>query len=155
MSTTGNPPDIDTRLRIFQIAGHPDVEYTVTLVKPEGRGADAWMLAEVTLRSTGVGPITEDDLVSVEHLREAALQGLQELEGPGSQTPSVAMRELAWLPPRCQRALHHRGITTNADLFALSQAQLREMRGIGDQAIKVIEAGRARFSSHRRTLEAS
>lgn len=124
----------------MRLAGHPDVEYELTLVKPASRAADAWALVEVTIRSTGGMPITDEDFVSADDLLAAVLDdaGLDEFE-----SPSAVMRELAWLPVRYQRALHLQGVTTNAALFAMSQQELLRVRGLGIHAVALIDAGRA------------
>lgn len=115
----------------------------MTLIKPAARAADAWMLAEVTMHSTGGGPITDRDLfVTAEQLLDAALD---DPDFAPPNPPRAAMRELAWLPPRYQRALYRRGIKTNSALFALPKALLRTVRGIGDQAIDIIESGRTHY----------
>ncbi|MBF6137807.1 hypothetical protein IU501_33085 [Nocardia otitidiscaviarum] len=141
MSTASNPPDIETRTRTVQLAGHPDVVYEVTLVKPASRAWDAWAVVEVTIRSVGGMPVTGHDLVPVDHLRAAALNGI---DRAGPESPSAAMRELSWLPPRCQRVLHRRGVTTNALLFSMSESELRTIRGLGAKAIALIDARRPR-----------
>lgn len=143
VSTASNLPDIETRTRTVHLVEHPHATYLVTLVKPTARAADAWMLAQVTVRSTGGGPITDRDLfVTAEQLLDAALED-PDFVGPVS--PSAAMVELAWLPPRYQRALYRRGIKTNTALFALPEPFLRTVRGIGDHAIDLIEAARTRY----------
>lgn len=140
MSTTSNRPDIEVRTRTVHIAGYPDTEYEVTLVKPAGRGADSWALVEVTVRSIAGAPITDLDFPFTADLRSEALQGLDLAE---LDSPRAAMRDLAWLPLRCQRSLYHRGITTNAELFALSEKELRQVRGFSPRVIELVDATRA------------
>ncbi|MFC9999594.1 hypothetical protein [Nocardia sp. NPDC127526] len=143
MSFTGNPPDIETRERIVQLPDHPGVEYSVTLVRPIGHGVQAWMLAEVTVRSTG-NPITTEDFPAVEQLVQAALY-----EHPArmTQTPADSTQDLDWLPDRYRRALYLRGVLTTEEVLALSDQQLLDIDGIGKHGVEAIKAAFQRLVS--------
>nr|WP_306355807.1 MULTISPECIES: hypothetical protein [unclassified Nocardia] len=76
----------------------------------------------------------------MEKLLGAAVENLEHPDAV--QPPNVAMRELAWLPTRCQRVLYRRGITTNAALFALSESQLRAIRPHRPPLLRILELPR-------------
>lgn len=145
MSSTSNTPGIETRERSFLLPDYPGAEYRVTLVRPTGRGAEAWMLAEVAVCSIG-GPLAVEDFPPTEQLVTAALS-----EQPSAvfQTPYDSTRELEGVPERYRLALYRRGICTVDGLLGLTHDQLRKMRGIGETGVAAIEHARARYLTER------
>ncbi|MGV9668704.1 hypothetical protein [Nocardia niigatensis] len=88
----------------------------MTLVRPAGRGAQAWMLAEVTVRSTG-GPVAVEEFASTEQLVQAVLY---EDRWHMVETPYDSTRELDRVPEQYRRALYLRGVRTVNDLLEFS-----------------------------------
>ncbi|MFJ9371398.1 hypothetical protein ACIRRA_44340 [Nocardia sp. NPDC101769] len=145
MSSTSNTSGIETRERSFHLPDYPGAEYTVTLARSRGRGAQGWMLAEVIVRSTG-GPLVVEGFPPTERLVRAALS-----EDPPAvfQTAYDSTRELELVPERYRRALHRRGIRTVDGLLGLTHDQLRQVHGIGDTGVAAIEHARTRYRAER------
>ena len=145
VSSTSNTPGIETRERSFLLPDYPGAEYTVTLVRPTGRGAEAWMLAEVTVCSLG-GPLAIEYFPPTEQLVAAALS-----EHPPAvfQPPYDSTLELERVPERYRLALYRRGICTVDGLLGLTHDQLRRMRGIGEAGVAAIEHARTRYRAER------
>ncbi|MFE3800323.1 helix-hairpin-helix domain-containing protein [Nocardia tengchongensis] len=149
MSSASNPPDIETRARTFHLPGHPGVEYSVTVVRPAGRGAQGWTLAEVTVRSTG-GPLAVEKFASTEQLVAAVLY-----EDPWhmAETPYDSTRELDRVPGQYRRALYLRGLRTVDDLLELSDEQILAIRGIGARGTAIVADARDRYAVDRAMTE--
>ncbi|GAB4590176.1 hypothetical protein [Nocardia sp. IFM 10818] len=143
MSSTGNPPDIpvETRERVIRLPDFPGNDYEVTLVRPAGRGGDAWMLAEVTARATG-NPITA--LPTPSRLLAAALHDT--IVTP-NESAEDSTRDLEWVPLRYRRALYFRDICTTAELLALPDDELMDIRGIGQRGVEKIKAAYTRYAT--------
>ncbi|MEV6071808.1 hypothetical protein AB0L82_35165 [Nocardia sp. NPDC052001] len=145
MSSTGNLSDtgieIETRERTFHLHHHPGVLYSVVLVRPLGAEAEAWALAELTIRSEGT-PIRQTDLPPIERLIRAAAHG-----DPAVRTPETATKDLDFIPMQYRRALHLCGVNTVAELRQLTPEQLRDVRGVGVRGARKIDTALAEFTA--------
>ncbi|MGW5230658.1 hypothetical protein ACWEP5_37745 [Nocardia niigatensis] len=121
----------------------------MTLVRPAGRGAQAWTLAEVTVRSTG-GPVAVEEFASTEQLVQAVLY---EDRWHMVETPYDSTRELDRVPEQCRRALYLRGVRTVNDLLEFSDAQPLAIRGIGERGVAIVADARDRYAADRAPTE--
>lgn len=126
----------------FELVDHPGVVYTATVVRSPGSG---WAIAEfgVTARA-GRGLEARDRNIADQRLVEIVVTGIdpyRATSNPVNQIPG-----LEGLPTRALNQLHNYGYRTAEQVFSASDAELREVSGVGERAVRLIREREA----HRR-----